>query len=541
MRVVRAPGELRGRARDGGVGSGEGLRRRARLSGKVHRASAAHRDPGAGRRQAPCTWGSGSARSSAGTRSWWRRRPRSRCRPELRRVDGSGGHSGGRGGGLSRRRHLRVSAGADGSFYFLEMNTRIQVEHPVTELVYGVDLVREQLRIARGLPDVGARHGCLHPRGWSIECRITSEDPGDGISPVHRPDHGTARAGRPGRALGLRGRGGRRGDALLRLAAGQADRVGAATARRDRAHGAGARRTGHRGRGDQPVVPPAADGRRGVPRRASSTSSFWSGGPNCWPIPSMTDWPPTLAIAIAVAEDEARERRAPQVADGARARPCVARRRPTRPAALTEDAPSDGAGDGAHRADRGRRRRRRAPRRRARRVRAANRAGRPARARPGGAAEIIRPGPGGPHRRSRSPGGSHRPVRTTTRDDCGGCQLQHLDGAAQRAARRSLVGDALRRLGGARWRTRPSSQRPTSGPTARKHHPAPERRRPPRSATIVLGRPGEIFDLERCHIAAPALQELWTRPAAAAALSCPKRLDTVTLRLDRGAEHATSW
>jgi acetyl-CoA carboxylase biotin carboxylase subunit len=71
---------------------------------------------------------------------------------------------------------------SDGSFYFLEMNTRIQVEHPVTELVYGVDLVREQLRIAAG-GTMRIPRASISPRGWALECRITSEDPVNGFLP----------------------------------------------------------------------------------------------------------------------------------------------------------------------------------------------------------------------------------------------------------------------------------------------------------------------------------------------------------------------
>jgi acetyl-CoA carboxylase biotin carboxylase subunit len=63
-----------------------------------------------------------------------------------------------------------------GEFYFIEMNTRIQVEHPVSEMITGVDIVKEQLRIASGMP-LSFKQADIHIRGHAIECRINAEDP----------------------------------------------------------------------------------------------------------------------------------------------------------------------------------------------------------------------------------------------------------------------------------------------------------------------------------------------------------------------------
>jgi acetyl-CoA carboxylase biotin carboxylase subunit len=76
--------------------------------------------------------------------------------------------------------------GEDGSFYFLEMNTRLQVEHPITEWVTGVDLVAEMVKIAAGA-ELGLRQESLAQRGASIECRIYAEDPSTNFLPSPGP------------------------------------------------------------------------------------------------------------------------------------------------------------------------------------------------------------------------------------------------------------------------------------------------------------------------------------------------------------------
>jgi acetyl-CoA carboxylase biotin carboxylase subunit len=86
----------------------------------------------------------------------------------------------------------------NGKYYFMEMNTRIQVEHPITEMVTGIDLVKEQIRIAAGLP-LSFTQSDIRIKGHSIECRINAEDP-----EKFTPSPGTITAFNPPGGLGVR-------------------------------------------------------------------------------------------------------------------------------------------------------------------------------------------------------------------------------------------------------------------------------------------------------------------------------------------------
>ena len=153
------------------------------------------------------------------------------------------------------------------AFFFLEMNARLQVEHPVTELVWGLDLVELQLRIAAGEPVAGPTPGA-RPEGHAIEARVCAERPAAGFLPATGRVVGYGEPAGEGVRVDSRDRGWHRGDRGVRLAAGQGG-----LPRRLAPAGAGATRSSTRrhhraGRGDQHRVPAPAAGHAGGARGA---------------------------------------------------------------------------------------------------------------------------------------------------------------------------------------------------------------------------------------------------------------------------------
>jgi acetyl-CoA carboxylase biotin carboxylase subunit len=104
--------------------------------------------------------------------------------PELRKQVGSRAVRAIQQIGYSNVGTLEFIVDENGRFYFMEMNTRVQVEHPVTELVTGIDIVRDQILIAGGAP-LPHRQEEVEFRGHALECRINAEDP-----ETHRPSPG---------------------------------------------------------------------------------------------------------------------------------------------------------------------------------------------------------------------------------------------------------------------------------------------------------------------------------------------------------------
>ncbi len=106
--------------------------------------------------------------------------------PDLRAAMGAAAVRAARAAGYVNAGTVEFLLDPDGRFYFLEVNTRLQVEHPITEMVTGIDMVREQIRIAAGRP-LAFRQADIAARGHAIECRIYAEDPENDFLPAPGP------------------------------------------------------------------------------------------------------------------------------------------------------------------------------------------------------------------------------------------------------------------------------------------------------------------------------------------------------------------
>ena len=223
-----------------------------------------------------CTCSSATAPCSAATRRWSRSRPAPRLDAGRARRDLRRRRRRGAGGALPAAGTVEFLMDADTRrFFFIEVNPRIQVEHTVTEVVTGIDIVKAQIRIAQGarIGDAGERRAAARTRsrrnGYALQCRITTEDPENQLHPRLRAHHRLPRR-RPASASGSTAA--RPTPAavitpVLRLAAGEGHRLGADPRGGGPAHGPGAARVPHPRSEDQPPVPRGAHHPPDVPRR----------------------------------------------------------------------------------------------------------------------------------------------------------------------------------------------------------------------------------------------------------------------------------
>ena len=199
----------------------------------------------------------------------------------------------------------------DKNFYFLEMNTRLQVEHPVTEVVTGVDIVAEQIRIARGR-QLSYKQEDIHLRGHAIECRINAEDPyNDFLPSTGRITHSLLPTG-PGVRVDTGVYPGFEITPYLRSDDRQADRLGRDARPGHPAHAPRPGGISHRRRAHQHPLPPDDDGlaplhgravryplRRGAllaawyagRARASTIRILRPSSPRLWPMRPTSDRP----------------------------------------------------------------------------------------------------------------------------------------------------------------------------------------------------------------------------------------------------------